>query len=230
MRVAIITPYHSEAAATLRRCHDSVKAQTYANVRHMMVGDGNPHPLVDTLDVDHYKLPRAHADAGATPRALAALSAFSQGYDAVGFIDADCYLKPNHVELMVSILRESGADGVIATRVIHSQDDREMYVDRVESNGENMIDTNSWFLTRRALPAMTGWIVEPGQRLWSDRYFAKAVIDSGLGMVRSDEPTVVYVTRWAWHYEYAGWPIPNGTVWIHTNADGSLSHVPHLNS
>ena len=230
MRVAIITPYHNEDAATLRRCYDSVKAQTYANVRHMMVSDGNPHPMIDQLDVDHYKLPQAHTDAGATPRALAALSAFSQGYDAVGFIDADCYLKPNHVELMVNILRESGADGVIATRVIHSQDDREMYVDRVESNGENMVDTNSWFLTRKALSAMTSWIVEPGQRLWSDRYFAAAVMDLGLGIVRSDEPTVVYVTRWAWHYEYAGWPIPDGTVWIHTNADGSLSHVPHLNS
>jgi len=229
MRVAIVTPYHTEDAAILRRCHDSVIAQTYSNVRHMMVSDGNPHPMVDKLDVDHYKLPQAHADAGATPRALAALSAFSQGYDAVGFIDADCYLKPNHVELMVNILRESGADGVIATRVIHSQDDREMYVDRVESNGENMVDTNSWFLTKKALSAMTSWIVEPGQRLWSDRYFAKAVIDSGLGIVRSDEPTVVYVTRWAWHYEYAGWPVPDGAVWIHNNTDGSLSHVTHTN-
>jgi len=229
MKVAIITPYHSEDATTLRRCHDSVMAQTYPDVRHLMVSDGNPHPMVDKLDVDHYKLPRAHADAGATPRAIVALSAFSQGYDAVGFIDADNYLKTNHVELMVNILRESGADGVIATRVIHSQDDREMYVDRVESNGENMVDTNSWFLTRKALPAMTGWIVDLGQRLWSDRYFAKAVIDTGMGIVRSDEPTVVYVTRWAWHYEYAGWPIPDGTVWIHTNADGSLSHVKHTN-
>ena len=197
MRVAIVTPYHNEDAAILRRCHESVLAQTYADVRHMMISDGQPHPMIDQLDVDHYKLPQAHTDAGATPRALAALSAFSQGYDAVGFIDADCYLKTNHVELMVNILAESRADGVIATRVIHSQDDREMYVDRVESNGENMVDTNSWFLTRKALPAMTSWIVEPGQRLWSDRYFAAAVMDLGLGIVRSDEPTVVYVTRWA---------------------------------
>jgi Glycosyl transferase family 2 len=227
MRVAIITPYHSEDAVTLRRCHDSVLRQTYGNVRHIMVSDGNPHPMVDKLDVDHYKLPLAHADAGATPRALAAISAFSRGYDAVGFIDADNYLKPDHVQIMVDVLAESSADGVIATRVIHSQDDREMYVDRIESNGENMIDTNSWFLTRKALPAMTGWVVEPGQRLWSDRYFAKAVLDSGMSIVRSEEPTVVYVTKWAWHYQHAGWPIPAGSVWINRAADGTLTHAIH---
>jgi len=225
----MITPYHGEDAVTLRRCHDSVKHQTYANVRHMMVSDGQPHPMIDKLDVDHYKLPMAHDDAGATPRAMAALSAFSQGYDAIGFIDADCYIKPNHVELMVQIIQESNADGVIATRVIHSQDDREMYVDTVESNGENMVDTNSWFLTRKSLPAMTGWIVEPGQRLWSDRHFTAAIARSGMMLAQSTQATVVYVTRWAWHYQYAGWPIPDGTVWINQNADGSLNHVKHAN-
>ena len=230
MRVAMITPYHSEAAATLRRCHDSVKSQTYSNVRHMMVSDGNPHPMVDKLDVDHYKLPRAHADAGATPRAVAALSAFSHGYDAIGFIDADNYLKSNHVAAMIAVLRESGADGIVATRVIHSQDDREMYVDHIESNGDNMIDTNSWFLTSKALSAMPGWIVEPGQRLWSDRYFAAAVMNCGLKLVRCAEPTVVYVSKWAWHYEYAGWPVPDGAVWINHNTDGTLSHVAHRNT
>ena len=229
MKVAIITPYHSEDAATLRRCHDSVLAQTYGNMRHIMVSDGNPHPMVDKLDVDHYKLPRAHGDAGATPRAMLALSAFSQGYDAIGFIDADNYLKPNHVETMVSVLEQSRADGVVATRVIHSQDDREMYVDTIESNGENMIDTNSWFLTRKSLPAMASWIVEPGQRLWSDRHFANAVMSSGLALVRCEQPTVVYVTKWAWHYQHAGWPIPDGAVWINQAADGTLTHVKHTN-
>ena len=158
MKVAIVTPYHTESAAVLARCNDSVLAQTYTNVRHFMVGDGIMNPLVSTFDADSYSLPHAHADAGATPRAMAALSAFSQGYDAVGFIDADNYLKPNHVETMVAVLQKSGADGIVATRVIHSQDDREMYVDRVESNGENMIDTNSWFLTRNAMHLMSHWI------------------------------------------------------------------------
>jgi Glycosyl transferase family 2 len=229
MKVAIVTPYHNEDAATLRRCHDSVISQTYSNVRHLMVSDGNPHPMVDGLEADHYKLPHAHADAGATPRAIAAISAFSQGYDAVGFIDADNYLKADHVELMVSVLAQSRADGVVATRVIHSLDDREMYVDRIESNGENMIDTNSWFLTRKALPAMTSWIVDAGQRLWSDRHFAKAVLDSGIGLVRSEMPTVVYVTRWAWHYQHVGWSIPDGAVWINQAADGTLTHTKHTN-
>ena len=229
MKVAMVTPYHTESAAVLTRCNDSVLAQTYTNVRHFMVGDGIMNPLVSTFDADSYSLPHAHADAGATPRAMAALSAFSQGYDAVGFIDADNYLKPNHVETMVAVLQKSGADGIVATRVIHSQDDREMYIDRVESNGENMIDTNSWFLTRNAMHLMSHWITTPGQQLWSDRHFAKAVLDGGMRLVRCDEPTVVYVTRWAWHYQYAGWAVPDDAVWIHTAADGTLSHVKNAN-
>ena len=226
MKVAIVTPYHDEHIDVLKRCHDSVRNQTEAAV-HVMVGDGRSRELIDRWKCDHYKLPRSHSDAGATPRAMAALSAFSQGYDAVSFLDADNYLKPTHVQIMVDVIRQSGADGVIATRVIHSIDDHEMYVDRIESNGENMVDTNSWFLTRKALPAMTGWIVEPSQRLWSDRYFAKAVLDSGIRMVRCEEPTVVYVTKWAWHYQHAGQPIPDDAVWIHTEPDGTLVHRRH---
>lgn len=229
MRVAIVTPYYGESGDILRRCHNSVKAQTYADVRHFIVSDGNMNPMLATLDADCYQLPRNHADAGATPRAMAALSAFSQGYDAVGFIDADNYLKPNHVETMVAVLQNSGADGIVATRIIHSQDDREMYVDTVESNGENMIDTNSWFLTSKAMHLLSYWITAPGQQLWSDRYFAKAVLDSGMRLVRCDEPTVVYVTRWAWHYQYAGWAVPDDAVWIQTAADGTLSHVKNAN-
>jgi len=229
MRVAIVTPYHRESADVLRRCCDSVRDQTHSNVRHLMISDGSPHPVLNHRDLDHYCLPLSHADAGATPRALGAISAFSQGYDAVGFLDADCYLRLNHVQHMIAVLNHSSADAVIATRVIHSEDDREMYVDHIESNGINMVDTNSWFITRRCLHLLTAWITEPSQRLWSDRHFSAAVLHSGLGLVRSQDPTVVYVTRWAWHYQQAGWPIPDHAVWISHTADGSLCHVSHAN-
>jgi glycosyltransferase involved in cell wall biosynthesis len=226
MKVAIVTPYHDEHLDVLRRCHDSVLNQTIPAV-HVMVGDGHSRWPVDGWTCEHYKLPYAHADAGATPRAIGALSAFSRGYDVVMFLDADNWYESEHVKIITNILAESGADAVIATRTIHAQDGSALYVDRIESNGENMIDTNTWALTRKCLPLLHAWIVEPQNRLWSDRYFDRAMRSSALKIARCDVPTVAYVTKWAWHYQHAGQHIPDDAVWIHTEADGTLVHRRH---
>ena len=87
MRIAIITPYYKEPTEVLRRCHDSVKAQTYP-ATHFMLADGHPNPEVDNWDVVHIKLP-AHGDSCDTPRAIGALSASAQGFDAISLLDAD---------------------------------------------------------------------------------------------------------------------------------------------
>ena len=226
MKVAVVTPYYDESIDVLKRCHDSVRNQTTA-VKHIMVGDGRSRELIDSWKAEHYKLPYAHDDAGATPRAIGAISAFSRGYDVIMFLDADNWYEPPHVQTLVGILQESGADAVIGTRTIHAQDGSEMYVDRIESNGENMIDTNTWALTRAALPYLHAWVVEEKNRLWSDRFFDHAMRTSELKIARCHIPTVAYVTKWAWHYQHAGWPIPDDAVWIHTEADGTLVHRRH---
>lgn len=102
-KVALITPYYTESVDLLRRCHESVASQTYPGVTHIMVADGHPNNVVDEWDCEHLKLPESHRDSGATPRAVAALSAFGRGYDAVGFIDADNSVDPDHVACMVAV-------------------------------------------------------------------------------------------------------------------------------
>ena len=106
-------------------------------------------------------------------------------------------------------------------------DGTELYVDSVESNGENMVDTNSMFLTRDLLHLLTYWVTEPGQRLWSDRYFWNAVKMSNIKVARSLKPTVAYVSKWAWHYQYAGVEPPPDAVWIDRDAAGNLIHTKH---
>ena len=225
MKIAVVTPYHDENIDILKRCHDSVRNQTIP-VTHIMVGDGKARELIDRWKCEHHKLPYAHADAGATPRAIGALSAFSRGYDVVMFLDADNWYEQDHAKTLTAVLQESGADAVIATRTIHAQDGTAMYVDRIESNGENMIDTNTWVLTRSCLSQLHAWIVEPNNRLWSDRYFDHAMRSSELKIARCEVPTVAYVTKWAWHYQHAGMPIPDDAVWIDT-VDGVLVHRRH---
>lgn len=227
MRVAVVTPYYKETDMQLNRCMSSVNSQTYP-VTHIMVADGHPKQLDPIYRfVEHMILPFSHSDAGATPRALGALSAFSRGYDAVAFLDADNWYETNHIDTMVKVIEDSNAAAVVATRTIYSQDCTPMYVDRVESNGENMVDTNSWFVTRKAMHLMTTWVVDPAQRLWSDRHFAKAMFSCGLNIVRCEEPTVAYVTKWAWHYKHAGLPIPPEAVWIDVDDNGALVHRKH---
>src|SRR5271169_5603963 len=67
--VAVVTAYCREDVAVLRRCHQSVLAQTYP-CRHIMVADGFPRQEIDTWNVEHVRLERAYADTGDTPRAM----------------------------------------------------------------------------------------------------------------------------------------------------------------
>lgn len=223
----MITPYYKESIDVIRRCHYSVKQQTHKNTTHLLVSDGKHNSLIAGWKGEYFSLPESHNDAGATPRALAAISAFSRGYDAVGFIDADNWIDPTHVEKMIETMQNANAQGAIATRRIHNLDGKEMYVDRVESNGTNMVDTNCMFLSKAALHLMTYWVVEQGQRLWSDRYFWSAVQKSGLRIASCLEPTVAYCSKWAWHYEYAGLEPPPDSVWINKDESGNLSFLLH---
>lgn len=221
----MITPYYKETISCLKKCHDSVKHQTYPNTTHILVGDGNSNPLTASWKGEHISLPVSHNDAGATPRALAAISAFSRGYDAVGFIDADNWLDLDHVESMVKTMSEANADGAIATRrICHKDNFKELYVDNVESNGDNMVDTNCMFLNRKSLNLMTYWVTEPKNALISDRQFWGAIQHFKFRIARNLKPTVNYVTKWAWHYQYAGVEIPPDSVWLEKDMADNYIH------
>lgn len=227
MKIAMITPFYKESYEVLRRCHYSVKNQTYKDTTHLLVSDGTHNSLIAGWKGEYFSLPESHHDAGATPRALAAISAFSRGYDAVGFIDADNWIDSDHVERMVDTMKGSQSSGVIATRRIHDLDGKEMYIDRVESNGNNMVDTNCMFLNRDSLHLMTYWVTDPSQRLWSDRHFWNVVQQSKLKIANCLKPTVAYCSKWAWHYEHAGREPPPDSVWIDQDAAGNLKHIKH---
>ena len=226
MKVAVITPYYAEDTAALTRCHMSVKMQTYQNCVHIMVADGDPHPMVAKWkDIEHITLSQCHYDAGATPRAIAAMSAFSRGFDAVAFLDADNTYTVDHLKTMVDLIGNN--DVVTATRNICTVAGDLLYVDTIESNGEQFCDTNCMFFTKDLLHLLPSWITAPENRLWSDRYFWAAVIQNNFRRVHSSTPTVNYHSRWAWHYQHAGKTPPEGSVWIATASDGTLIHQQH---
>lgn len=221
MKIAVITPYINESTDILSRCHDSVMNQTYLNVSHIMVADGHPSAWTGGKRIEHITLPISHHDAGATPRALGALSAFSRGYDAVAFLDADNWYQPEHIKIMVDKMTSDNLDAVVATRNIFSLDGKFMYTDTIESNIANTVDTNCWLLSKKTFKFMPAWITDPANHLISDMVFCKVLKANKVSMAETGKSTVNYTSNWGWHYEQLKLPIPIDAVWLARDSQGN---------
>jgi len=211
MRVAVITPYFRESLDQLRRCHESVASQTYGNVTHFMVADGHPQDEVGLWPVRHIQLPWSHRDFGDTPRAVAAMSASSQGFDAIAFLDADNWYEPHHIETLVRRQAETGAAVVTATRNLYRPDGSFMAVCK-QSNGIDFCDMNCFFITRAAFGAIGAWAFKDPRASIIDDYILWSIIKgSNALLAHSPTPTVNYVTMWALTYIQHGEEPPPGS-------------------
>lgn len=209
MKVAVITPYYDETEATLRRCHDSVLAQTY-RCTHIMVADGKPNAIVDNFDAQHFRLPISHGDYGDTPRAIGSFSAIRQGFEAIAFLDADNWYFPGHIESMVELHRRTGAAVCTTLRNLYRLDGSYLAT-CLASDGEQFSDTNCLFLTRAAYHLIDTWVLmDRDFHAIGDRIFWHTIKTSGLTRAHYSEPTVGYLATHAGFYRDLGEPIPPG--------------------
>src|SRR4051794_24560005 len=89
MKIAVITPFHKTPTPWLEQCLVSVARQTVP-CTHFLVCDGDePHDITIPASVKVLRLPDAHRDFGNTPRAIGSVSAISQGFDAIAYLDSD---------------------------------------------------------------------------------------------------------------------------------------------
>jgi glycosyltransferase involved in cell wall biosynthesis len=237
MKVAVITPYYNESMPILNRCIKSVANQTTTSiVHHIIVADTAKRVKRKHFPSGAFQLINLncnHGDAGATPRALGAISAFSQGFDAVAFLDADNSYEPTHIETMVKICSTEKVDLVSATRNIYSSFEDKfgnkcLYTDTVESNGQDFCDTNCLFMTRALMPLMTHWITSKDLYLAGDRAFWNLIVSNqNIKREHCSIPTVNYFTKWAWHFQYAKEVIPDDSVWMKTDSRGKITIQKH---
>lgn len=207
MKVAVITPYYKEPAHTLRRCHDSVSVQSYP-CTHFMIADGNPNAAVGDWPVEHLVLPKAHGDYGNTPRALGAISALNQGFDAFAFLDADNWYAPDHVESLVAACRETGTKAAFASRHVVLPSGEEIQVGG-EGALAGHVDTNCIFLTADIAFLLPVWaMMDPSLAAVGDRVLLAVLHQRGVAAVETGKKTVFYESRWAVHYQMAGLPVP----------------------
>ncbi len=196
MRIAVITPYSSESAATLNRCIDSVAGQTHA-CTHILVGDGRELSVPEY--VQHIRLPKTHDDWGDTPRLIGTASAYAQGYDGICWLDGDCWLEAFHIERLLEIAAREMVSVVTTTRNLTRQDGSLLGV-CTESNGRDFCDTNCYLVMREAIPILAaawGW-KDRAESVIGDRYVWD--IAKKMKTVHYSEPTVNYETKIANHY------------------------------
>jgi len=210
MKVAVITPYWGETEQMLRRCHESVLAQTHPCTQ-IVIADGRPQDCVDRFSVQHIRLPKAHDDCGDTPRVVGSMSAISQGFDAITFLDGDNWFLPDHVATMVALQRRSGAAVCTATRDLYRLDGTYMATCRT-SDGEQHADTNTMFLTSPAFHLIPRFLlIAREEHVIGDRIFWHAIKESGLPRAHEKRPTVCYLATHAGFYRDLKEPVPPDT-------------------
>ncbi|MEO8715705.1 MAG: glycosyltransferase family A protein [Acetobacteraceae bacterium] len=210
-RCAVVTPYLKEDRALLERCMRSVVAQT-VKTEHFMVADGFPQAWIDDSGVRHFKLDRTYADNGTTPRAIGAILAMSERYDAIAWLDADNWFEPDHVECCLDAARsaENGiCDYVIARRNLVRPD--ETIIDLPDEPMEQHVDTNCFFHLSGSFHLLTVWGLIPREVTGAcDRMFYAALKSAGLIAAVTHKPTVNYHCLWESVYRAMGESPPPG--------------------
>lgn len=204
MRIAVVTPYCRESLEQLQVCHESVRNQTVA-CDHILVADGFPKPEVDGWQAQHIKGPH-HNDYGDTPRLLGTASAATQGYDAILLLDGDNWFEPNHVETLLAVATQTGADVVTCARMLRRSPDLSVMGVCFESDGVHFNDTNCYLIRKKAFPLFRAWgFKDPALGIVGDRIFWNCVknIDD-IKVARSPAPTINYVTTFSCHYVQHG--------------------------
>jgi hypothetical protein len=210
MKIAVVTPYYKEPIETLAQCHGSVAAQTHPCL-HVMVADRFPNPAVRDWPVVHLELPPGDEDGRNTARYAGALAAIAEGAEAIAFLDADNWFRPDHIATMVALTREAGADIGTAQRALHRLDGSFLGLDTEDSVGGEFADTNCLFIRKPAFGTLEVWGAMP-PALWSidDRIFSLALKQRVATHAHSAVPTVSYRTGYPTHYRQFGEAPPSG--------------------
>ena len=229
LKVAVVTPYYKERDELLRRCLESVQAQTHPHVTHYMVADGFPRHdlLAEWPRVRHLPLPNGHANFGNTPRGLGALCALADGMDFVCFLDADNLFLPDHAASVVQAWARAAAaghalDAVFSSRYMFLPGHEHLrLVSPEDAPGRGFVDTNCISLARSAAFMWGAWCnIPPPLACVCDRVMCWLMQHHGLRVMWTGRYTVLYESNWKHTYLQAGIEPPASGL-----HDGTLDHV-----
>jgi len=222
MKIAVVTPVFGVQHVWLEQCLRSVMLQTVPRT-HFVVCDGDdsfdlsPFPLTEVI-----RLPHPHRDSGNAARAIGTVSAISQEFDAVAYLDADNWFQPKHLELMVDLQQKTGAAVCSSSRYLFDLNDN-LLGQCPEVDGQRFVDTNCMFLVRPAFPQIAVWYLMPrAQAPIGDRVLWNAIKKAKLPCAHHSTPTVNYRTRYIAHYRHFGKEAPGAAKDVQLIPDKTL--------
>ncbi len=211
MKIAVITPFYKTPIPWLEQCIASVQAQTVP-CTHILVSDGDPSPMQprgETMQL--IQLPQPHADAGNVGRAIGSVSAISQGFDAIAYLDADNWYQPRHLESLVALHHATNAAICTCTCTLHHLDGSLLGVSGA-CDGVTHVDTSCFFITRPAFGITAIWyLMERQYGLAGDRVFWENIKAWHLSHAHTGLPTVAYRTGYRSSYLAFEVEPPEGT-------------------
>ena len=163
--VTIITP--TTGSKYLRQTIESVQKQTYENIQHLIVIDGE-HPSAGQIvseypGVDVIQLPYATGTDKYNGHRIYGACAFLAKGDYLCFLDEDNYMDPNHIESLVEVLKTN--TWAYSLRKIIGAGGEFLCNDDCESLGkytsiinDNFVDVNCYIIPKQiALQFSPGW-------------------------------------------------------------------------
>lgn len=160
--VTIITP--TTGHPKLKQALDSVSKQTYSNIQHLVVIDGEQP--VDSNLLTHYELdvialPYNTGSNGYNGHRIYGASTYLSKGDFLMFLDEDNWIDNYHIESLVKIIQQ-GNQWAYSLRKIISPEDKFICNDDCESLGswtsilnDNFIDVGSWFVSKHIALVMS---------------------------------------------------------------------------
>lgn len=127
---------------------------------HILVADGRPTPEAAALADQHIVLHRRHDDGGNAGRMAGGLSAASQRFDAVTFLDPADWFLPGHLSALAAAVAGRRAEAATARRLLHRIDGTPAAPCR-EVDGVRAVDSSGILLLPPAFPAIAMWSLAP---------------------------------------------------------------------
>ncbi len=106
----------------LKRAVASVQAQTYRDVRHLIVEDAGNVPSAQGMDLDGAQVITMGHRTGWPGFICRNLGAQQAETELIAFLDDDNWYEPEHLETLVGLLRERNADFVWASSRLWRKD------------------------------------------------------------------------------------------------------------
>jgi glycosyltransferase involved in cell wall biosynthesis len=163
----IITP--TTGNHHLEQCIDSVVAQTYANIRHLIVADGPQYAdAVSAYTANAVVIPENVGAHGWYGHRIYAAFTYLVNEDYVIYLDEDNFIDTDHVGSMIQQIEDNEFSWTFSYRKILDETGTFICNDECESIGTFHVDTSAFCIKREiAVKVAHAWYGQYG----ADRHF-----------------------------------------------------------